>query len=272
MTTTEAQQPDTTTTGEVKTEPKVVAPVEPKVEASPAPASAKPAASRKLADDDEIPETDDLIELSPRALKNRLTRHTSAELKAAFGTSDMKEIKAKLDRLTDHEAKAEAARRASLDEQTKLKEDLAKERSRATAAEERATAVEENRIFEKQDTQLTKIAEKFIDPDYIDVELTRFAKHLMEEYSESELAKLKPSQIEKWFEERVAEKPKLSKDYGTETAPAAKTPLTNGAQSGGRPGQSNSTQMSTKTFAPGKANSMTSAEARAEARKQGLNW
>ncbi len=228
----------------------------------------------KLKDDEEIPDNADLIELSSKALKGRLTRHTNKELKARFGTDDFDEIKLKLSRLDELESKEEERRRAALDEATRLQEDVAKANARAEAAELRVKQSQETRMVDKEETRIIKLGANHMDPDEIEDQLPKLARYLKKTFSEKQLAKLKDSDIEEWFQKRVEEKPKLGKNYGVVTAPPEekkpeKKPLSNGLKNEERPTQAKTEE---KTFAPGRANSMTSAEAKANAAKQGLRW
>jgi len=246
----------------------------------------------RLAGNDDIPEDADLLELSRSALDSRLRRHTSAELKKRFGTDDPDTIKAKLDKLAQMEADEEKRKQQEMSEVEREKDLRAKAEARAAQAEARARAVAEDRVFEKQDTFLSRVAGKHIDEDYIEAELQRFAKHLRQEYpgkdGQKQLDKMTPKQIEtmagKFFEERVKAKPRLSKGYEMTLREQiekevkegqkakAKVPITTGAKEGKPPEKSDDAAGQPKTFAPGKPNSYTDAEAKAKMRELGVRY
>lgn len=227
----------------------------------------------RLADDDDLPNDSQLLELSSAALAKRLKRHSSKELREHFGTSDPEEIKAKLAKLADYESKEEEARRARLEEKTRLEEDLAKERTRAEAAEARAKSVQEERIVEKEERRISRLAEKHVDPDYVEDVLPKLRSHLLETYSEKQLSKLTDSDIESFFKKLVESKPKLGKDFSAPVVEAKKPetkPLTNGVGDA-RPAPASAASTAPE-YRPGKPNSMSRAEAKAAAAKEGLHW
>lgn len=217
-------------------------------------------------DDDEIPEDEDLLQMSPRALKARLTRASKSQLKEAFGTDDIEAIKKKLAAGEEYEAKKEEDRKATLSKEEKLKE----ERDAALKeARETKTALEASKIaniVEKQDTRMSRIAGNHLDPDYIESELPRLARAVLKavEDGDKKLLKNEDAWIENYFKERVAAKPKLGKDFGSTpeggTPEPKKLPFTNGA-GGSRPTPAG-TSGSPKTGAPGKPNSMSDKEIR----------
>lgn len=269
--------------------PVVPPPVVKVTPAAPPPTQAEPKRHRATAEGD-IPEDADLIEMSPRALASRVARATKAQLKERFGTDDPEQIKRDLEEvktLREEKRKAEEAKLSEIERANKRAQEA---ESRATAAEVRARAEAEGRIFDQFDSRMNRIASKLIDDDYAEAELNRFAKHLVDTYEEKALEawdaeKLKAVATE-WFGERIKAKPKLARDYEDkkreellkEIKADAKTggksvKVTNGAgktaEDGGGPPPASG---GAKTFAPGKPNSMTDAEVRAEKRKNGWNW
>lgn len=226
-------------------------------------------------DDDEIPEDAELLELSKTALEKRLARHSRAELKAHFGTDNASEIKKKLDRLAKFEQDEEERKRAEMSEREKMQSDLANEQRLRQDAERRALRVHTERIVEKEEVKITRLAEKHFDPDYVEDMLPRLARYLSKEFTEDQLEALSKDKakydrtIEKWCKEQVEKKPKLGKE-----APVVKEKLDNGADDDNsrRAAGNNADMRDGKVFAPGRPNSMTSQQAKAEAAKQGYKW
>lgn len=244
-------------------------------------------AVRLQGDSDEIPEEAELFELSASALKKRLSRHTAKELKAAFGTSDLGDIKKRLDKAALLEKADEERARAEMTEKQKLEADLKASRQREADANRRALRVQEDRIVEKEENRITKIAEKYVDtdPDVVEVIFKRLGKFLRSEFTDEQLKKLPDAKIEKWFKEYATEHPKHAREHkgGDDTAAAAsgasdkpapkKVPLNNGAQTGDRPGKGDvSGTAQTTNFSPSKGTPMTPQQARAAAAKEGYRW
>ncbi len=244
--------------------------------------------AHKVKDDEEIPENAELLELTSKAFKSRLARHTKKELRERFGTDDANEIKAKLARLDELENKEEESRRAALDEKTRLEEDLAKANSRAEQAEFRSQQLHENQLVDKEESRIVTLGKEVMDPEEIEDQLPKLARYLKKEFTEKQLRKLPDSKIAKWFADQVEKRPKLGKDYESKSEAAAKAaakqaakdaekprvkvPLNSGSKGNARPAPATGSGSDGKTFKPGQTNSMTSQEARAQARKQGLQW
>lgn len=275
---------------EEKPEFKPVAALQPKEKAPPAkeektPAVAKEektekapaegAKAKKLgADDDDIPEDAELLELSPSALKRRLDRHTKAELRQRFGTDKADEIKAKLDRLSELEKAEEDRAREALTEKERLEGDLKKSRELHADAERRLRMLEDDRVIEKQSDRISKILTKHLDiddEDDRDVIYKKLARWLKNEYSEEQLVGLKDGVIEKWAKDFAKDNPKRAREV---KAAVQKVPATNGADTREQeaPNTKSGTGNTQRNFSPSAENAMTSREARAEAGKQGLRW
>ena len=234
--------------------------------------------TRKLlgADEDDIPNDADLIEMSPRSLKSRLERFTKKALRDRFGTDSFDEIQTRLDQLEDYKKREEETKRAAMSEAERMKTDLAAAEARATKAEERAVAVHEARIVDKQDTRVTSIMSKFFDADYIEDEMPRLARFLLK-CDDKQLRRA--STIEKWCQERVEKKPKLAKDYDAtksapvETAPALKAvPLNTGASPPRAGNAAPAGSALNRTAAPGKTNSMSESEWKSYKRTNGISY
>jgi hypothetical protein len=241
----------------------------------------------KLEADGEIPEDADLLELSKSSLKSRLNRHTTSELKKRFGTDDVDKIKKDLDELATLRKEKDDKRKAELSELDREKEEHAKTKSRAEAAEARARESYELREFDKEDRRVTKIATAHVDPDHVDYEMAKFARYLRKTYTDKELLKLEGAAFKKvaddYFTQRVKDKPKIGKDYEAKreaeirqelkdeaAGKKKKEHVTNGADTKGRAAPSK-TEVSAgpKTFAPGKPNSYSKEEVDAELRRIG---
>jgi hypothetical protein len=232
--------------------------------------------------DDEIPPDADLLQLSRSAFKSRLERFSKKELRAHFGSDNIDEIKGKLAKFSEYETKAEEERRKTLSEQDRLKEDIDKATKRAEAAEQRAQQLEETHQFEQEETKMSRLAERFIDPDYIDAELSAFAKHLRKTYTKEQAEKLTEKDFEEYWTKRVEAKPKLAKDYEEKIKKAAgdgktpetppKPPLTNGAAPNKPGSAAPSGGAQPKTYSPSGPNAMSTAEARQKAGAEGYRW
>jgi hypothetical protein len=270
---TKVDETKTETKVEPKVETKVEPKVEPKVETKTETKTDVVTNARKvhqLGTDDEIPEDADLLQLSRPALKSRLTRHTKSELRERFGTDDFDDIKKKLDRAAELEAAETERSRAAMTERERLEADLKKETQRANDAERRYLKSVEDRVVDKEEQRIIKLAEEYIDPDYVDVLLPKLAKHLKENFSDDELKKLKNKDISTWFQQHIEKNPKLAKDFKPEKK-IVKQPLNNGARTEGKSGKESGTSQQ-RSFSPNAPNAMSPQEAKKEAAKQGYNW
>lgn len=248
--------------------------------AVPTPAPTAPSApaakkSAKLsADDDDIPDDAELVQMSPRALKARLARASKQALREQFGTDDLESIKSKLATADEYAKKQEEERLAKLTAEQKLKEERDKairERDEfRTKFEER----ERTYVIEKQDARITRIAEKHIKPRHVAKFLPDLAQAILSS-NDPKLAKNEDAWIEGWFKKLVQEEPEFGVNYAASVA-AAQAPaekpepkkivLSNGAKDG-RPAGSQ-TSGAPKTAAPGKPNSMSDKEIR----ESGYSW
>lgn len=268
----------TQTTAKVEAQPAKPEGQPAKVEAQPAkPEVSDKSAARVLTDaDDDIPAEGEMFSLSRVALKARLERYSRKQLRDRFGTDDPDAIQAKLGRAEELERQEEDRKRAAMTEQERLKADLAASEQRAQAAEARARDVEERHVFQAEEQHMTSMASKYIDPDYVDAELTGFAKHLRKSYTAEQLAKLTDSDFEKYWQERVAAKPKLARDYEekfrAQPPPPAKG-LNNGVDPSAKPAPAKSGgDGGAKRFSPGAPGALSSGQARKEAAKEGFRW
>lgn len=252
----------------IEPEAKVTPPAQAKeVPAAKEPAKAKAVAEQPeakagptrhaLKDDEDIPDTADLLELSAKALNGRLARHTKKQLRDHFGTDDITEIKAKIDRLQELESKEEERRRADLSEKEKLSEDLKKSNARADAAERRHQDAVEQRMVDQEDSRIKDIAAEFVKMKHYKHVSRDLAEHL---HSEKALAGLKDVAIRKWFADYLEENPEFAKAEAAAAAPTAKVMLDNGATPKRPDAAAISGQAGAKTAKPGQPNSMTKKE------------
>lgn len=224
----------------------------------------------QLGDQDDIPADAELLQLSKKALGSRLERHTRKELKERFGTDNPDDIKAKLDRLAEFEAKQEEQRLAQMSELDRVRESETKALQKAQEWEDRYRQTVTAQVVRTEQNRIERITSQLLDPDFLEVELQKFARHLRKTYSKEELNALPDSEIEQYFKNRVAEKPKMAKDYRPEPV-VTTAPLTNGPRAENRPAPPPGVQPE-KSFSPNSSNPMSRSEARAEARRQGYDY
>lgn len=237
--------------------PPIVPPVPPPVTTPPVAAKtptttppAEPKRVRLTADGDDIPEDAELIEMTRGALASRLARASNKDLLKRFGTNDADKITADLKELEALKAEKEAARIEKLSEIDKANERVTTAERERDTAQAQAREAHTMRTYDRDERRLTRAAEKVVDPDYVDAELVRFAKHLRQTYDSKTLRKMTPVQesqiLNEFLTERVKLKPKIGKDYETQKAEeiraqlkadlkaGRKAPVTNGG-GGGRP-------------------------------------
>lgn len=249
-------------------------PAAPVTAAKPAELPTEPKRVRISDADEEIPADADLIELSSKALKTRLNAAKKSEVRelfAKFGVKNADELDAKFKRLKDLETEDEKRKREDMTATQKLEADLKKERQLRADADQRALQVTENYVIDKQEGRISKLAAKYIDPDYVEEILPKFAVHLRKNFDEEQLKAISDDDIGAWFKEYAVKKPKLARE-----TKKPKVPLTNGARTEGRPVAGDSGARSGtsngKSFAPSAENAMSRQEARAEAAKLGFRW
>jgi hypothetical protein len=239
--TNETKTPETSATPEAP-KPSAQQPSAAQAKTAPEEKSApEPKSPRELVDGEDELDEKQPYQISGAALKKRLTRYSKSQLKEHFGTTDPEEIKSKLAKLAKLEADAEEARKAKLSEEEKMKEELAREKARAEAAEARAAAAEDKHIISVQERRVSSLASKFIDEDLLEDAMERFANHLRKNLSPREVAKLKDTDVAEWFEQLAKDKPKFAKsappasgDSGGEKKPS-KALLNNGVGGDKRP-------------------------------------
>lgn len=258
--------------------PKEPVVAKPAVEGTPVETTPKGEPKRvRLSDaDDEIPtDFEGLVEMSSKTLAKRLNAAKKSEVRQLYekyGVKNAEELQAKLTRAKELEDEDAARKRETMTTTQKLESDLKKEKELRVESDRRALRVTENYVIDKQENRITKLAGKYLDGDYIDVILPKFAVHLRKNYDETQLKGIKDSDIEEFFKGYAEKHPKLARESKSERK---KIPLTNGARTGNRPqaGENqNSGKAGTRSFAPSAENAMDRNEARAEAAKLGYRW
>lgn len=220
------------------------------------------------ADNDDVPDADELFKLSKSALAKRLARHTRAELKALFGTDDVEKIKADAEELKEHRANAEKRRLAALSESERLKEETKKEREGREKAERELQQERDARTFAAYDSSVEKIVAKYVDPEASELAIAKLKAHVLS-LDDAEL-KDEEKVFEKFMADWAKKNPKFAKADGADPAKpeVKKILLTNG---GGalRPDRSNP-NFANKTPKPGQPNSMSKSEFLDYKRQRGL--
>lgn len=85
--------------------------------------------------DEEKPPEDEIISLPKSAFTDRVRREANAEIRRQYGVENVTEVKARLDRLKELEAKEEETRKATLTEQQRLQEELGKAQAATATAQ-----------------------------------------------------------------------------------------------------------------------------------------
>lgn len=249
-----------------KAEPATAAPSAASTEEKVAPPA--PAIPVLDAESDEIPENDELFQLSKKALNARLTRHTKRELRDRFGTDDFDQIKIRLDKLALFEQEAEAKRLAALSELEREREERQKAEDRARKAEEAYQRSIDAQTFAEYDKTASAALSKHFDsdPDVQAFVTERLKKHVLS----LEDGDLKDPQkvFDAWAKEYAAKHPRYAKRE--EQAPEPKKIALNTGADTERPEREPQPNMRTKTAKPGQANTMSRAEYAAYKRSVGL--
>lgn len=249
----------------------------------PAAAPAARVPTRKLIGDaDDIPPDADLIELPPNALKSRLERYTKKQLRDAFGTDSVDAIRTKLQ---EHEAwrnEREQQRLAEMTESERLREQLATAQRERDEAVQRAEQIHTERVVAEQDSHVSGILGKYINPRYLKHEARNLAEYIST-LSEAELSD-PDAVIEAWCRKTIEEDPALAirvAEPPPVTAPVAAPvpaaapqtrPLTNGAAVQRPPNVAQGGIVAPKTYAPGTPGSASDKEWREFKRQNGWNF
>lgn len=254
-------EPKSTTGAEAKNEPKQEAPK-------------KPEAAQLGEEDDDIPDNAELLQLSKSALTKRLQRHTKKELREHFGTDDPGEIKSKLEKFAEYEAKAEEERRKQLTREQQLQEDLEREKRRAEKAERDLQNTVDRQTFAEYDAVAKSVFDKYFDDDEDtrDFVAARLKKHVFA--MDDKEAPSDPKKAEKvfdaWAKEYAKKHPKYAKKAPEPEKPEPKKIALNTGTAPTKPERGNP-DVATKTPRPGQANSMSKAEYAEWKRRHGIS-
>lgn len=241
--------------------------------ATPAP-EAGPKRARLADEGDDIPADAELLEMSQKALKSRLDRHSKKSLRDRFGTDDPDAIQAKLDKLDAMEKAEESKRLAEMTENDRLKEQLATEQKARAAAEQRYSDMRERQVLEQEDRRVLGIAEKFIKPKFIKRWIPDLAAHIAG-LDEEDLRN--PEQvIESWCRAQAEENPEISVASPPPAPPAPpvpppRVPITTGPEAT-KPTVTPSGAALSKTAAPNQPNSMSDSEWKKYKRDNGISY
>lgn len=213
----------------------------------------------------------DGITLSTAQFRERLERSNAKFLRDNFGTDNVQELVSQFEEAKKLRAAEDQRRREQMTETQRLNEDLARERARATAAEQSVKALREGQEVERERRRVAGLASKYIDAAYTDVALIKWAKEV-QALPKKQLARMTDGDLEKWFRDYAKAHPQLAKARAqaptTRTAP---TGPTNGPGPGGgqRPAASRPVSPTAKTAKPNQPNSMSKAEIR---KAYGVTW
>lgn len=226
------------------------------------PEESKPPVERTVSvGDDEYPvDEKGFIQIPATAFKKRLNRYSKNQLREAFGTDDIADLKARLDEHGNLKAKSEKERLATLAKEERLSEELAKERNARTLAETKAAKLVEDREYQAADTEVRSTAEQYIKPG----KMAKLAVYEFGEYvrelDDDEADALKPKDVKAWFEKYAKENPELALGSKPEKKTERK-PISHGA--GDQESPPPMPISGGKTARPGQPNSMTDEEYRA---------
>lgn len=223
-----------------------------------------------VGDDEYIVDPRGMVQIPMAAFKKRLNRYNKTQLKEAFGTDDVEDLKSRLAEHGELKAQSEKQRIATLKKEEQLAEELAKERKLREEMEHRANQLAEDREYREADQEIRQLAESYVKPGkFVKLAMVEFAEYVRE-LDDDEAEKLKPRDVRAWFEKYAKENPDLAKpDKAGEKKPEVKKPISHGAGDQGSPPAAPA-GVGGKTPRPGAANSMTDAEYRAYKASLGL--
>lgn len=215
------------------------------------------------------------IAITTDDLKKRIERSKAAALRSVFGTEDLAAAKERLAKLAEYEKQAEAERLKTLSEIERANEERARAIAERDAARRDLALARERETMRAQTQTVSRIASEYIRPEALEEASAALRAHVL---------KTDPKVVAKWttedlagfFKDYASKKPFMAKS-GASAAPAApaqqqhRTP--GGAQTPPpRPRQPAPAQGAQKSLAPGRPDSMSSAEAKAEAARSGYRW
>lgn len=210
------------------------------------------------------------VQLSTSELNDRIARAKSAAFRDVFGTDDISEIRSKIQKAEELEKQAEAARLAQMSEIERAKHEAEKARNEAAKYRNELARTREREVVREQQSIIERVAARHVDQNYLEEASLAFARDISNR-DPKEVARFGEKDIAKWFQNYVARKPAFAASPKTRRsevkAASAPTPPPRPATP-----SNSSTANTAKSFHPGRANSMSSAEAKAEARRLGYSW
>ena len=216
------------------------------------------------------------IAQAKRAAAAKAEADHRAWLKAKFGTEDSAEAEKKLASLAKLEAEEEKRKRDAMSEQEKLQLDLKREREARAKAEARAAEAEASWQHEKQSAAITQIASSHVAPKHIRYATFEFANHVRS-LPKDEQATLTEKDVTKWYAEFAKKNPEYAasaeqKQKVQDQQTQARRQAAGSGPAQGQPPPKPNAGPAGKDMRPGRPNSMTTQEARAALRKQGITY
>ncbi len=227
-----------------------------------------------IGDDDYPVDADGYLKISVQTFKRRMGRYSKVQLREAFGTDDVDDIKARLGEHAKLKAKAEDDHKKTLAKEEALALERDKEKTRADRAEARAAQLAEEREFHEADSEVRAAAEKHVKPGKLSkLAVYEFGEHVRD-LDDDEAAKLTKRDVDKWFADWAKENPDYARtakdDKDKKDDKGVRKPMEHGAgDAGAAPKAADSP--GGKTARPGQANSMSDDEYRQFKRSQGLS-
>ena len=191
-----------------------------------------------------------------------------AHLKELFGTDDFAEIKKIRDERETLRKEAEKQKRAQMSKEQRLEADLKAAQDRALDLEKRVHRAERDRLYDKQDQAIRRIASAHVNDEYIDDVAFMYARNVLASMDPKAAEKLTEKDISKWFAELAKTKPAFAR--AGEPRPRVQQRVTTGPKPAPKPAP-NPTSVQ-KTARPGQANSMSKGELRNHLKQRGLQW
>ena len=214
------------------------------------------------------------IMISAQAFKRRLNRYTKNELKAAFGTDDVDDLKSRLDEHGKLKAKSEESRRSQLAKEEQLAEDLRRAKEEAEEARAEAMSLKDARDIHETDSHVRDIASGYVrNAKCAKLAATEF-KEYVRELDPKEVDRISDKDIKAWFKDWADENPDFAKTAestkgnGQEHERRALN-VGAGDDQGAKPKPIPAG--SGKTAKPGHPNSMSHEEYKAFLKAQGIN-
>jgi hypothetical protein len=211
------------------------------------------------------------VKIPATAFKKRLNRYTKAQLKEAFGTDNVEDIKLRLDEHGKLKAKADEDHKKTLATEERLQLERDNEKKLRIAAESKAEALAEEREYREADHSVNETASRHVDAKFTDFAAYKFGCYVRE-LDDDEADAIKPKDVASWFKQFAADHPEYA--IGAKPAAAAddkpkvKKPMEHGAGGGVAPPPAPAS--GGKTPRPGQPNSMSAEEYRQWKKDQGI--